>query len=72
MTKKAMITTKNGAMTPNGRERIMELRAGAKGTGKVLFQVIYWPWSDKSCEQADEIVFQAARMARVEVVENWE
>jgi hypothetical protein len=60
-------------MTPNGRERVMELRAGAKGTGKLIARVSYWPWSAKSCEVADEYIFTAARREGYEVppAEDW-
>lgn len=69
MTKKAAVITKNGQMTPNGRERVMHLRIGAKGTGKELMAVSYWPWSAKSCEQADRYIAAAADRHDVEIVE---
>ncbi len=68
---KAKVVYKNGNQTANGRERIMELRRGSKGTGEVLATVRYWPWSDKSVESADNYIFQAAKQADVEVVEDW-
>lgn len=66
----AKVHTKNGKMTPNGREKIMEVRAGKLGTGRVLGQVIYWPWSISSCDQADKIVQEIADKNGVELI--WE
>lgn len=51
-------------MTPNGRERITEIRAGKRGTGKVLGSVISWPWSYRSGDAASDIL--AAQMNRLE------
>ena len=64
---KAKIIYKNGALTPNGREKIMQLRRGAKGTGELIHSVRYWPWSEKSVEAADHSIFEAARNAQVEI-----
>jgi hypothetical protein len=58
--KPAKVVTKQGRMTPNGREMVMEVRAGEKGAGKVLGSVVYWPWSTPSCDQADRIVQEIA------------
>jgi hypothetical protein len=51
-------------MTPNGRERIMEVRAGEKGTGAVLgCSIGYWPWSDRSYEEADRLISYQIELA---------
>lgn len=65
---KARIIYKDGQLTSNGRERIMQLRRGAPGKGAVIQSVRFWPWSDRSVEVADEIIFEAAKSAGVEVV----
>ncbi len=70
MASKAKIVYKNGSMTPNGRERIMQLRRGANGKGALIQSVRYWPWSHKSEDAADKIIFEAARSAGVEIVES--
>ena len=66
--KKAAVVTKNGSMTPNGREKIMELRMGEKGKGKVLGSVKYWPWSGPSCDQADRIIQEIGDRHGVEII----
>ena len=44
----------------NGQERRAELRAGARGQGKVLQVVNYWPHSGPSMESADRIFDEVA------------
>lgn len=44
----------------NGQERRATLRAGAKGEGKVLQVVNYWPHSGPSIEQAYKIFSEVA------------
>ena len=64
MKKYAKVTSKGGAMTPNGRERVTEIRAGKKGKGQVLGSVISWPWSWRSQEAASDIL--SAQINRLE------
>ncbi len=64
----AKVVTKNGNVTPNGREKVMEVRAGKRGAGKVLGSVKYWPWSTPSCDAADRIVDEIARKNGVELI----
>ena len=66
---KAKVVYKQGKMTPNGREAIMELRKGEKGAGKKLSSVVYWPWSNPSCEAADRAMVSVAEQQGVEL--NW-
>lgn len=47
----------------------MELRAGEKGTGKLIQAVTYWPRHAISSDKAHEILFDAAQRANVEIVE---
>lgn len=55
--KKAKLVTRNGRMTPNGREKVQEVRAGAKGTGRVIgYSISWWPWSWRSGEEADRLI----------------
>lgn len=68
MTNLARITEKRGRMTPNGRERIMQLRAGAAGTGALIGETIYWPWSGPSIDEAHRIMRAIARDAGYEIV----
>lgn len=71
--KLAKIVTKNGMMTPNGRERVMMLKAGKNGTGEQIGNsVSYWPWSDKSCEQADRIISEIAERHGYKIVPDYE
>jgi len=65
---KAKVVTKNGQMSPNGRERRFELRSGTRGTGRKIAAVTFWPWSPKSVEAAEEYIFAAAQRAGVEIV----
>ena len=66
--KQAKVITVLGSMTPNGREKKMQLRAGANGKGKILHTVGYWPWSDRSIEEADRMIAAAAQRHQVEIV----
>lgn len=45
----------------NGQERRAELRAGERGTGKVIAVVNYWPHSSASIDAADRIFTEAAK-----------
>ena len=45
------------------------LRAGAKGTGRILHSVRYWPWSPLSCDAADDVLFAAAERLGYEIVQ---
>ena len=65
----ATVVCKQGKMTPNGREGKMELRRGAKGTGKLLGAVTYWPWSGISIGEAEKMIIEVAE--REEVTINW-
>lgn len=44
----------------DSRNRNLRLRAGAKGTGKVLFSVLYWPDSPRSEEKAYDLIHSEA------------
>lgn len=44
----------------NGQERRAELRAGERGTGRVIQVVNYWPHSSASLDAAANIFEQAA------------
>ena len=46
-----------------------EIRAGEKGTGKVLFAGTYWPDSVKSCEARDNTISDWLRRNAVDL--NW-
>ena len=66
---KAKVVTKQGSLAPNGRERIMQVRSGEKGTGKQFGpDVVYWPWSAPSCDNADQIAVEIARKNDLELV----
>lgn len=71
---KAKIIEKRGKKAPNGQwSRVMRLMAGANGDGEQIGpEVEYWPWSDRSCEQADQTIFEIAKLNGVEVVQEWE
>lgn len=64
----AKVVTKQGKQTPNGREMVMEVRGGEKGTGKNFGSVIYWPWSGPSCDQADKIVEEIAERNDLQLI----
>lgn len=49
-------------------EREMQLRAGAKGKGRIISSTIYWPGSPRSCEAADDYIAQAAKRNGYEIV----
>lgn len=66
-TNTAKVIEKQGAKTPNGREVRLQLRRGENGTGEIIQEVVAWPWSPKSMEQADEIMRQAADRAGVKL-----
>lgn len=66
--KKAKVVIKQGRLIPDGYEARMCLHAGKKGTGKLLGEVIYWPWSAISYDQASEIIEQIAAKHGVDVV----
>jgi hypothetical protein len=55
----------------NGDEMVSELRAGAKGKGRVLASVRFWPWSAPSCKAADRILAAGIRQHNVEIVEEF-
>ena len=52
--------------TENSR---MELRAGAKGTGKLIQSCTYWPRYAVSSDKAHEMMFDADQRAGVEIVQ---
>ena len=54
------------------KEEELLLRAGAKGTGKVLHTVQYWPWSSKSEEAAYTILYEIAQQLGYEIVSGFE
>lgn len=47
----------------------MSLRAGVKGTGKVLHSVQFWPKHQISKDKAHEMIFDAAQREGVEIVQ---
>lgn len=49
-------------------ERI-ELRSGAKGTGKVLWACNYWPDSDRSVEEMDRMLTDFVRSNDIELMD---
>ena len=54
---------------PSGRRAgIMSLRAGAKGTGRKLISVRYWPWSRASVEKAERSIAEYAKTAGIKVI----
>jgi hypothetical protein len=68
--KVAKVITVNGTLTPNGREKIARVKSGEKGTGRQFgSDVIYWPWSGASCDQADRILDEIAKENDLELVE---
>ena len=50
-------------------ERV-ELRAGAKGTGKVLWQCNYWPDSARSVEQMEEMLSNFVSQNDIELIDD--
>lgn len=66
--KKARIVEKQGAITPNGRDAVLQLRKGEKGTGEVVQSVRMWPWSPRSVEAAHDIMRQVADRANLDIV----
>lgn len=46
----------------------MVLRAGAKGKGRRIQVVHFWPWSPKSVDKAENIMFEAAKAEGVKIV----
>lgn len=70
MAKKAAVQVINGNNTPNGREQIWRVRGGEKGTGKPYGpDIIVWPWSYQSADQAERIVAEIARNNDLELTE---
>lgn len=65
--KKARIVSRRGSRTPEGWERIDEIRMGRKGTGRVVFSVVVWPWSGKSEDVADEWIRREAARQNLDV-----
>lgn len=71
MAKKAKITRgkHTGKHASGGSAKgILHLRAGAKGRGRVLSSVEYWPWSPRSCEAADHHLYAVAEKLEYEIV----
>ena len=64
----AKVVVKSGKPTPNGREMKMQLRMGAEGTGRIIQEIIYWPWSRQSVDAATEIMRSAAKFAGVNII----
>ena len=67
-TRKAKVISRPGSFTPNGRERVWELRAGANGKGRLIHSVVFWPWSGGSVEAAEYSINAAAHRAGYEIV----
>ena len=70
-TKKARIVVENrkGRHQDGGAENAsMVLRAGAKGKGRKIQVVHFWPWSPASVDKAEGIIFEAAKAEGVEIV----
>ena len=57
--------------TNDSRTDRWELRAGAKGTGRVLAAGTYWPDSGKSCEARDRQIAEICRRDGIEIVGEW-
>lgn len=71
MTKKARTVTRNHKghhQNGTAQSADMVLAAGAKGTGKAISTVNFWPWSPKSVDAAEDILFAAAELAGFEIV----
>lgn len=66
--KQARLTSVLGSVTPNGREKKLQLRAGKQGKGEVLHTIIYWPWSDRSVDQAYQWMDEYAARHNIEIV----
>jgi hypothetical protein len=60
--KVAKVVIVTGSLTPNGREKIARVKSGSQGTGRQFGpDVIFWPWSGPSCDQADRILGEIVR-----------
>lgn len=46
----------------------MVLRAGAKGKGRRIQIVHFWPWSPKSVDKAEAILFEVAEAKGIEII----
>ena len=68
MKRYAKIVSKNGKCTPNGVERIDQLRAGRKGKGRILHSCIVWPWSGPSEQYAFSALSAEAERQGYEIV----
>lgn len=60
----------NGAR--NGNERKAYLRAGAKGKGRVIQVVVYWPDSYRSVEGAERIFAEVAEREGYQIIGEWD
>lgn len=68
--KKAALQVVNGDNSPSGREEIWRVRGGEKGTGQQYGpNIIVWPWSASSAEQAENIVREIARNNDLQLTE---
>lgn len=53
----------------DSRNERLELRAGAKGTGKVLWQCNYWPDSARSVEEMDRLLTDFVRSNDIQLMD---
>ena len=66
---KIMIENRKGHHQSGGaQDAQMVLRAGAKGKGQKIQVVHFWPWSPKSVDKAEEIMFEAASAGGFQII----
>ncbi len=66
--KKAMLYNKRAPGKHTTYTRQYVIRAGEKGTGKVLFRCTYWPDSRPSWEAAQTAILQFVQKNNIELV----
>ena len=64
----AKVIIKDGPLDPNGQTKIMSLRSGKKGTGKIINSVQYWPWEDASKDEAVKTIYLIANRNNIDNV----
>ena len=69
---KGKLIVKKGSLTPNGREKKLEIRRGEKGKGGLVGSVNYWPWSPKSVSGAFNLAEEIAARAGLELEDFFE
>lgn len=70
MKKARIVSGKVVARDWDGSIKVQELllRAGGRGTGRVLHSATYWPWSAKSVEEAHRLLHEAAAQRGYKVI----